>query len=117
MSSLLRSALGTMINGTAGATGLAQTGATTEVVEDLEGEKTSKALNLVFHKIVFQPLTLQVHLIKAKGPQQPTMTMTENVKLFRTTWRSGRAQDNGAFPRIPLLRIHYLDLQISLQKS
>lgn len=120
MSSLPPLAPGTMINGTAEAMEVvAQTGAAAEAAEDLGGEKTSRALILVFHRIAFQLLTLQAFLIKLNGPLQLMMTMTENVKMFRMTWKSGRAQDNGGFPRIPLplSSLPYLDSQIFLQKS
>lgn len=106
-----------MSSGAAEETVAGQTGIVAEVVEDLGEEKISRARNLAFHKIDIQLLNLQAHLIKAEEYQQPMMTTTENVKLSRATWRSGRARNNGSFPLIPLLRIHYLDLQISHQKS
>lgn len=116
MFSLRPLALGKMINGAVEETVVAQTGAAEEMV-DLGEEKTSRALNLALNKIDFQLLTLQALLTKVEERQQPTMRITKNVKLSRTTWRSGRARDNGAFPLILLLRIHFLDLQISLLKS
>lgn len=117
MFSLRPLALGKMINGAVEETVVVQTGAAEEEMVDLGEEKTSRALNLALDKIDFQLLTLQALLIKVEERQQPTMRITKNVKLSRATWRSGKARDNGAFPLILLLRIHFLDLQISLLKS
>lgn len=109
-------ALGKTINGAAEETVVAQTGAVEEM-EDLGGEKTLRALNLALDKIDSRLLTLQALSTKAEEHQQLMMRMTKNAKLSRTTWRYGRARDNGAFPLTPLLRIHSLDSPIYLLKS
>lgn len=116
MFSLRPLVLGKTISGIAEETAAAQTGAVEEM-EDLGEEKTSKALTSVLETIDFQLLTRQALSTKAEEQQQLMMRITKNVKLSRTTWRSGRARDNGAFPLILLRRILFLDLQTSLLKS
>lgn len=116
MFSLHPLALGKMISGAAEEMVVARTGVE-EKIKDLGEEKTSRALNLALDKIDSQLLTLQALLTKEVERQQLMMRMIKNVKLSRMTWRSGRARVNGAFPLIHLLRIHSLDLQISLLKN
>lgn len=106
-----------MSSGIAEKTVEAQTGVA-GVEDDLGEEITSTVQNLAFHKTDFLPSTLQAHLPRKEKQQRVvTKTMTENVSLFRTIWRVGRARDSGAFQLIPALRHQYLDLLISLQKS